>query len=128
MKHKLSLKTHSQEPNQDIKYSSVSYDNITIYMYILLFHGTMAKKINVLFLETSLYVLGSVGRKIFLWIFFLYRKSKNIIQNILNIEEKFSHVPKILRVGPPKKSMTEMSPYSFGNFRNLSLYNCFMPI
>ena len=24
--------------------------------------------------------------------------------------------------------ITEMSPYSFGNFRKLSLYNCFMPI
>ena len=25
-------------------------------------------------------------------------------------------------------SITETSPYSFGNFRKLSLYNCFMPI
>ena len=24
--------------------------------------------------------------------------------------------------------ITETSPYSFGNFRKLSLYNCFMPI
>ena len=24
--------------------------------------------------------------------------------------------------------ITEMSPYSFGNFRKLSLYSCFMPI
>ena len=26
------------------------------------------------------------------------------------------------------KNITETSPYSFGNFRKLSLYNCFMPI
>ena len=25
-------------------------------------------------------------------------------------------------------NITETSPYSFGNFRKLSLYNCFMPI
>ena len=24
--------------------------------------------------------------------------------------------------------ITETAPYSFGNFRKLSLYNCFMPI
>ena len=26
------------------------------------------------------------------------------------------------------KNITETSPYSFGNFRKLSLYNCFMPV
>ena len=26
------------------------------------------------------------------------------------------------------KNVTETSPYSFGNFRKLSLYNCFMPV
>ena len=38
----------------------------------------------------------------------------------------------IARWGPLPISMvlriTETSPYSFGNFRKLSLYNCFMPI
>ena len=29
---------------------------------------------------------------------------------------------------PTLKHITETSPYSFGNFRKLSLYNCFMPI
>ena len=27
-----------------------------------------------------------------------------------------------------EQNITEMSPYSFGNFRKLSLYNCFMSI
>ena len=27
-----------------------------------------------------------------------------------------------------KQNITETSPYSFGNFRKLSSYNCFMPI
>ena len=50
-----------------------------------------AKKINVLFLETSQYVLGLVGRQAFFFFFFnnfifslfLYRKGIHIIKNTL---------------------------------------------
>ena len=56
-----------------------------------------AKKINVLFPETSQYLLGSYVVQIF---FFIYSKSMKIIKNTLKIEEKFSDVPKSFRVGP----------------------------
>ena len=64
---------------------------------------TGAKKINVLFPETSQYILGSVGRDIF-WGGgnFYIGKSMKIIQNILKIEEKFSEVPKKFGVSPKK--------------------------
>ena len=46
------------------------------------------KKINVLFLETSEYFLGSVGRQFFFKEFFLHRKSLKTIQNSPKIREK----------------------------------------
>ena len=50
--------------------------------------------------------LGSVGRQMlllfFVFCFFLYRKSKKILQNTLKIEEKFTDIPKCFRVGPKK--------------------------
>ena len=41
---------------------------------------------------------------------------------------KFDEDPIKNEVAILRTTITETSPYSFGNFRKLSLYDCFMPI
>ena len=60
---------------------------------------TEARKINVLFLETSQYFFGLVGREFF-WKIFYIGKSMKFVQNTLKIDEKLSGVSKQFRVGP----------------------------
>ena len=63
---------------------------------------------------------------------------KSVMEGVLKLfkyrnDPKFSDRYAWANSADPERSslirlITETSPYSFGNFRKLSLYNCFMPI
>ena len=58
-------------------------------------------------------------------LFKIYDKRDDFDYDIVNFPFLDGDVPRSTSYGV---YITETSPYSFGNFRKLSLYNCFMPI